>query len=748
MVGCALGPARLWFTIGQGILNEVYYPRADVPQIRDMGFIVADGRGFWCEIKNLPGPELVLAEPGVPAIEILHRHDRFVLRQRICPDPLRDVLLLELFLDGEPELRPYVMLAPHLGGAGIGNNAWATVHRGRRVLWAEQGPFGLALAASDAQQVDAFTRISAGYVGASDGWQDFAGGGSMRWEYGHAGPGNVALTAELPAWCLLALGFGSSKESAATLAASALMQRYDDVVRHQVAQWHAWHGGCESRRAVSPLLPDHLQNQLLTSAMVLRAHQDKTYPGAMVASLSIPWGELGGERACYHLVRPRDLVECAQALLTLGALEEARDILRYLIATQNHDGSWYASQWLGGKPQGEAKCLSDAAFPVLLASALAERGALEGTEAEEMVRRALAFIIGGGPAGQDGNGSLRGRVPAFALGMCVAALVTGARFLGPRARTFALALADFWNSRLETWSALHGTPLCRRLEVAGYFVGEPAKGEPPAGEGPISLDFLHLVRFGLRRPDDPLVLDSIKVADALLKTELPQGPGWLRHLSDEYGEHSDGRAFDGSGRGRAWPLRNGERGHYELATGRDPLALLEAMAAMAGPLGMLPEQVWDAPAIPCAGLYPGRPTGSAMPLGWSHAEFIKLAVSRETGRPVDRPTSVWRRYQARERGPDHALWFMHAPIEHLRPQQIPVICLPRPARIHYGLDGWHRVADTETYPTGLGIYAAELPLEGLGPGRVVDFTVQWRTSGQWLGRDFRLRVGAPASPSA
>ena len=103
--------------------------------------------------------------------------------------------------------------------------------------------------------------------------------------------------------------------------------------------------------------------------------------------------------------------------------------------------------------------------------------------------------------------------------------------------------------------------------------------------------------------------------------------------------------YDGSGRGRGWPLLTGERGHYELAAGRDPLPYLEAMTAMASPGGMLPEQVWDADPIPSRRLEPGRPTGSAMPLVWAHAEFIKLMVSRHLGHPVDRPRAVWRRYQ-------------------------------------------------------------------------------------------------------
>src|SRR5204863_296494 len=138
----------------------------------------------------------------------------------------------------------------------------------------------------------------------------------------------------------------------------------------------------------------------------------------------------------------------------------------------------------------------------------------------------------------------------------------------------------------------------------------------------VSVDFLQLVRFGLRRADDPLILASVKVADALLKLDTPAGPCWHRYNEDGYGEHDDGSAYDGSGRGRAWPLLTGERGHYELCCGRDVLPYLLAMTRMTSPGGMLPEQVWDAAPIPARGLLPGRPTGSAMPLTLAHPAAI------------------------------------------------------------------------------------------------------------------------------
>ena len=173
LVGCALGPARVWFTTGFGILNEVYSPRVDIPQIRDLGFIVADGQGFWVEVKRLDSYRTTLPHAGVPALEIVHVHPRFQLRLRLVPDVLRDVVLIEVALQGDASLRPYALLAPHLGGTGHDNVAESVCQRGRRVLWAERGPFGVAMVAADSRQSDAWGATSVGYVGASDGWQDF-----------------------------------------------------------------------------------------------------------------------------------------------------------------------------------------------------------------------------------------------------------------------------------------------------------------------------------------------------------------------------------------------------------------------------------------------------------------------------------------------------------------------------------------------------------------------------------------------
>ncbi len=766
MVGCALGSARLWFTLGFGIVNEVYYPRVDIPQIRDLGFIVADGQGFWAEVKRVADYQLRLLAPGVPAVEIVHRHERYSLRLRIAPGTRRDVLAIECRLDGDETLRLYVLLAPHLGATGYGNQAAVATHHGRRALCAEQGPFGAALAAVDERQRDAIGRASAGYVGTSDGWQDFARNGAMTWEHDSAGPGNVALIAELPRRVVLSLGFGSSAGAAATLAIGSLLQPFNNLLQQHTALWQAWQAERSERYAVPLDVPPDLADEFLVSTIVLRSHLDKTFPGAMVASLSIPWGDSGNERGGYHLVWPRDLVETAGALLALGADQEARDTLRYLMATQLEDGHWQQNQWLGGTAYWQGVQLDETAFPVLLAAALDEREALAGVEVEDMVRRALGFIARTGPATEQDRWEESAGINPFTLAVSIAALVAGAGLLPSPAADWALELADFWNSNIERWTSVSGTPLAARLGVAGYYVlvlpaqaierrpdifrqvipiHNRADNAAVRADELVGTEFLQLVRFGLRRADDPLILDSIRVADALLKTETPSGPVWHRYNGDGYGEHDDGSPYDGAGRGRGWPLLTGERGHYELVAGRDPLPYLEAMCRMASPGGMLPEQVWDTDPIPSRRLSPGRPSGSAMPLVWAHAEFIKLLVSRHLGHPIDRPRAVGQRYRAKRPAARHAFWWPHAPIAGFPAGVRLAVALPLPAVVHWGRDGWRDVADEPTRDSGLGFHVAVLDVRRLEPGASIDFTWRWQQSGDWLGRDYALAV-EPAEP--
>lgn len=766
MVGCAIGPSRIWFTMGFGIVNEVYYPRVDIPQVRDLGFIVTDDQGFWVEIKRLNKYDVKLAAPGVPAVEVTHRHERFTLHLTVTPDPQRDVLIIDLNLEGDERLRPYVLLAPRLGASGWHNTASIQSLGGRRVLTAQQGPFSLALAAVDDAQGDGFGDASAGYVGTSDGWQDFDRNGTMQWRYTEAGPGNVALIAALQCQAVLGLGFGDSAQSAATLAVTSLLTPFQQVLHRQVEDWGNWQAETTAPVIAGLNAPEATRQQVMLSATVLSTSRDKTYPGTMVASLSVPWGNTKDDRAGYHLVWPRDLVESTGGLLALGAVEEARDSLRYLIASQVEDGHWYQNQWLGGTPHWTGVQLDETAAPVLLAAALDERDALGGIAVADMTERALGFIARNGPASDQDRWEENAGINCFTMAFCIAALVAGAKFVDPDSAETALALADFWNANLEDWTAVSDTPLARKLGVAGYYVrmapasvtadertlhrqlilrNRPADRAAVPADEEVSTDFLQLVRFGLRAPDDPLMRDSITVIDALLKSDTPNGPAWRRYNGDGYGEHDDGRGYDGTGRGRPWPLLTGERGIYELAAGRNAQPYLDAMIAMAGRAGLLPEQVWDAAPIEAARLVPGKPTGSAMPLAWAHSEFIKLATSHHLGHPSDRPEAVWQRYQGKRPQPGRAFWLPQAPISTIAAGMSLIIALPRPAILHWSGDDWQSTADTPTRPIGLGLHGVEIPSDRLDQTDGIVFTWRWQDNRAWAGQNVAVRrLGAPA----
>lgn len=757
MVGTALGSSRLWFTIAEGIITEVYYPRIDIPQIKDLGFIIADDQGFWVELRQNGEYTVSLPKQGIPAVTIVHRHPRFTFTLRICPSQQRDTLLLQCQLEGDQSLRPYALLATRLGGDAENNVASINKLNGRTVLSAKQGPFALALMACIDDGTDAWQRCSVGCCEESDGWQDFSRNGRMSWQYTNAGPAVVALTGELPRRATLSLGLSTSQHSAASLALASLMENFSSAWHAQCQTWETWLKTCQF-----PQLPKPLHDMLALSAMVLKVHQDRTYAGATVASLAVPWGKSSQSRGGYHLVWCRDLVETAGALVAMGALDDAREVLRYLIATQQEDGHWLQNQWLGGAPFWQGIQLDEAAFPILLASALKERNALDDIPVKDMVVRALSFIAREGPTtGQDRWEEDEG-LNTFTLAITIAALIEGSTFLDGSAQEFVCLLADNWNAKLDDWTVVKNTALTKRFNLSGYYirtappdalVHEGAQSEHifiknracdpdlPANEQ-IGTDFLQLVRYGLRSTNDVVILDSIKLIDEILKIDTPSGPVWHRYNGDGYGEHNNGDAFDGTGHGRGWPLLTGERGHYALLAGDDCLPYLHAMAAMTGTTGLLPEQVWDSASIPTQHLTLGKPSGSAMPLVWAHAEFIKLCYSRALGYPVDRPVNTWKRYHGKCPKISHEIWGPRYRPSEIQSGNLLSFALHTCACVHWSSDNWLTIQDSYTSDTGLGIHLLHLPTAELKVGTCLRFTFNWLDHNTWEGQDYAIQITA------
>jgi len=781
-VGTALSSSRVWFTVGRGILNEVYWPRVDSPQVRDLGFIVADGTGFWSEVKRDAESEVRFVRPGIPAVVAVHRHERYVLALRICADGNSDVVRVEARLEdrrGGSEafrrsnpLRIYPLLAPHLGFSGLRNRAWVGTYKGRRLLFAQNDGSNLTLA-SDPEP----TRQSVGYVGVSDGWQDFAANDRMAWTYASTGAGNVAGMLEVvpdgePVQ--IALSFGARPEEAALQATAALAGHFDVAWNEYVADWDDFLATCSP--PPDELSPD-LAKLYLDSAAVLRTHQDRTTPGATVASLSIPWGNARNDLGGYHLVWSRDLVESAGALVALGARASAARTLAYLVATQEPDGHWLQNQWIDGAAYWSGVQLDEAAYPILLAGAIRRAGAahMHGRSGEvqafehlvtetalgRMLEMATGFIARTGPATQQDRWEENAGLSPSTLAPVIAALVVAADYLPEPAAGYCLELADDWNASIEDWTYATGSRLALEHGVDGHYVriassdvlaGEPISTPVPVrnrrppddrigADEMVGTDFLALVRFGLRRPDDPRILATLAVADSLLRTDTPSGPLWHRYNGDGYGEHADGSPFDGTGIGRGWPLLVGERGHYELEAGRDPRPYLAAMRRFGSRGGMLPEQAWDAADVAERGLVLGKPAGSAMPLAWAHAEYVKLVRSLALGRSIDRPEAAWRRYEGVRPTVCRATWRFTAPRPTMVAGRTLRFELLAPCRVHCSMDGWRTAIDIDARDTGLGVWLADVPgSEALAAGSAVDATFYWPNVVRWEGRDVRIAV--------
>jgi glucoamylase len=375
----------------------------------------------------------------------------------------------------------------------------------------------------------------------------------------------------------------------------------------------------------------------------------------------------------------------------------------------------------------------------------------------DMIRRALLFIALHGPATDQDRWEEMAGINTFTLAATIAALVCGADLLSGDEMRDILLLADDWNSRIEAWCTGANPALMSRYGVGHYYVrGAPAEvlADPSAIQTPvpvrnhvgehlvpadtlISTDFLQLVRYGLRRPDDPVVAATLAIVDGMLRVETPTGPSWYRYNDDGYGEHADGGPYNGNGRGRAWPLLTGERGHYELVAGREPEVrnLLGAMMGMSSHSGLIPEQVWDAEAVPANGLFPGRPSGSAMPLVWAHAEFMKLIVSLRLGRPFDRPEALWLRYGGVRPRSQRAHWSRRMQIGWITEGQRLRLMLERSCMVHWGVDDWQAVRDDATVDGPLGLHVADLATEHLKTGQRIIFSIMELTPDNWIEHD-------------
>ncbi|NOZ67607.1 MAG: glucan 1,4-alpha-glucosidase [Alphaproteobacteria bacterium] len=623
--------SKVWFSVAEGILTETMYGLIHEAQIKDMQFLIK-GEGYLDTEKDdtiSTIDYLYKDEAGRPlslAYRIINRDrdGKYEIEKHIFTDPARNVLFLRvIFRALKGGITPYLILNPHMANTGSGDHAAV----GANALYASEGDVFLTMKSSGA-----FVKSSAGFVGISDGLTDLRDNGQMDWTYdttGQAG-GNVALTAELSPLASgevtydFTIGFGQTAKGSAQAADQSLATGYDAILAHYNKGWQGYLAGLSALPQMVGTTTDG-GKLLYTSAMVLKAQEDKTYPGALIASLSNPWGEtVSAEESAtgYKAVWPRDFYQCAMAFLALGDHETPLKAFEYLKKVQVTDktpGNKGATGWFLQKTHVDGVLewvgvqLDQTAMPIMLGWKLHEAGILSDEQMvkwyREMLKPAADFLVRGGEVNVDWNKwqvippltqqerweEQTGYSPSTTAAI-IAGLVSAAdmaRLAGDEAgATLYLKTADDYAAKIEprmfTTAGVYGNDR--------YFLRITAN-ENPNDDGVVTknngraamkeqkiLDggFLELVRYGVRRADDGAILDTLPEFDDQTRADAfrvkydftfagveGKFPGWRRYGNDGYGEDADdglnyGRMTPGQ-RGRVWPFFTGERGHYELA---------------------------------------------------------------------------------------------------------------------------------------------------------------------------------------
>ena len=654
--------SKVWYTLTEGTLSEVYYPRADTPNTRELQFAVTDGVHSQRENEDT-ARRVELADPQALSYRQITEDNagRWRLTKTYATDPQRSALMLGVtfeVLDGN-DYQLYALFDPSLAG-NSGGDAGRTL---RGALVAEDLSIPDTPVASALVSSAGFITTSTGYVGASDGGTDLAADGKLDGTYASAGPGNIAQTGSIALTgarteFALALGFGASVQEALDTANASVDKGFPKVFKEYTKEWKQY---LQSLDKPSKALEGELRTQYDVSLMTVKAHEDKTFPGAWIASLTTPWGQVANaeqHREGYHAVWARDMYQSVTALLAAGDKDAARRGVEWLFKYQQQpDGHFPQTSKVDGTIGQNGIQLDETAFPILLANQI---GRTDADFYAKELKPAADYLVAAGPKTPQERWEETGGYSTSTLASQIAALAAAGDIAEKNGDAGSAAIfratADEWQRNTEKWMFTTNGP----VGDGNYYLrisasGNPNDGAPRdwgngAGVHPENavLDggFLEFVRLGVKPPADAHVADSIAETDASISQDTPGGRMWHRYTYDGYGEKVDGSPWDGTGIGRLWPLLSGERGEYALANGQDALPYLATMHSAANKGFMIPEQVWDQEEPTSYGHTLGRSTGSASPLSWAMAQYVRLAAGVTNGSPVETPRNVAQRYAA------------------------------------------------------------------------------------------------------
>jgi glucoamylase len=709
--------SKVWYTVAGGVLSDVYEPTIDNTNVSTLQYVVTDGATF-TDSQARDMTYTVTADPTGMACTVTSTDAKrgFRLITTYITDPASDTVLMHTMLQDTPGsstslagLHLYARLDAHVNGNGGGGTANAGANSG--VVDTSAGapvtvisstntvtnavnrdyavPTYMALAGTSAQAA------SVGYAGtASDGLTQLDATHTLT-PYTSAPAGHIVATEDVTPGhgheVTLALGFGRSQAQSVSVAEGSLSHPFALTAAKYVLGWAVYDAGL--RR------PASLARYYYLSANVLKASEDKTYPGAIVASLASPWGQSvqagvtsGGEPSyfgSYREVFARDLYEAFTGLMADGDVASARAATLFLFDRQQlPSGAMPRNSLLNGKaaPDTGGTQLDEAAYPILMAY-LAGLGG-DATLWQDHIRPAADFLVANGPSlgverWEEQSGYSPSTIAAEIAGLTAASAIAARHGDTARADLYQ-ATADDFQRHIKSWTVTTTGP-----DGPRYFIRLSKTGDPNAaityslGNGGPTLDqrsvldggFQELVRLGELPVTDPDVQASLAVLDKNISVSTPSGTGYYRYgnsaakgSADGYGDcyqpSQDSCTVPGApwpptdtGTGHLWPNLSGERAESDLAGGSTGGAqsLLQAMINFSSGVGLVPEQAWEDPNLAASpygsdpatasiGFTDGQAAGSASPLTWAQAQELRLIASLGTGRNVDTPAITTARY--------------------------------------------------------------------------------------------------------
>lgn len=700
--------SKVWYTVANGVLSDVYYPTADNTNVETLQFVVTDGSTFTdLQSRDMTYSVRSLDPSGMECrVTATAKSGAYKIVTDYITDPERNtVLMRSTFTPLAPTATPYrlfVRFDPTVngnggGGAGNGGGDSGTIDSstGHPVLVAwDANTATNALNRDYAQPVyvaldvsSGLRRATNGFAGvASDGLADLDASHTLTTTYTDAQNGNLVQVARLSAGetFTLALGFGATESEAVDAAEGSLAAGFGTARKSFEAGWAAYDAGLTPPKkfpgAASLSWKDVVAAYYL-NANVVKASEDKTFSGAVVAGLAAPWGQAlsAGDPGqtyfgAYREVFARDLYQAWTAFLADGDVQSAHDAVDFLFNRQQlADGSFPRNSLVNGKaaPDSFGVQLDETAFPILMADQLGMNDAGLYTQ---HVKPAAYFLAAHGPAfgserWEEQGGYSPSTIAAEIAGLIAAADIADAN--GDAQSTWIFrGVADDYQRSVKGWTLTTNGP----LSGSPYFTRLSKTGDPNAaitynvGNGGPTLDqravidagFLELSRLGEFPASDVDIVQSLAIVDATIKSATASGPGWRRYNGDGYGDRAtDGRPWapTGQGSGHVWPALSGERAEQALQTGDSSTAasLLDGMARFGGGVGLIPEQDWELadlapspygtdPTTASIGFGDGQPAGSAAPLTWSASAYVRLLRDLGAGRALEQPASTVDRY--------------------------------------------------------------------------------------------------------